>query len=132
MDCNVGVPLKSQALFAPDSVVAAVAADIVEHAVFEQATALNRWRRPSRAFAVAGRAWLGIRLRKGGCKVADLVLDPFAVRLTREESALRLALEATHLRVRWDFIAVRVPSAGSDAAAAGRSQDAYEADTPNW
>ena len=93
---------------------------ILEHAVFERATSWNRWRRPSRAFAVAGRAWVGVRVRKGGCKVDDLLLDPFAVRLTREESAMRLALEATRLRVRWDFIAARVPSADAHAAAPGR------------
>ena len=109
--------------------------DILAHAVFEQATSWNRWRRPSRAFAVAGRAWVGIRIRKGACKVADLLLDPFAVRLTREESAMRLALEATRLRVRWDFIAARdprLPSADSHAAAPGRVPYVDEAGTQDW
>ncbi len=108
----------SRAFFSPDKDLQVVVADILENAAFEQATARNRWRRPSRSFAVAGHAWVGYRLRKGTCKLAGLLLEPFSVRLTREESAMRLALEATRWRVRWDLLAARRP--GADAVPAGR------------
>lgn len=47
----------SRAFFSPDKDLQVVVADILENAAFEQATARNRWRRPSRSFAVAGHAW---------------------------------------------------------------------------
>lgn len=116
-DSRASATQTSSALFRPDDELAKVFDDILLHAVFDQVSVGNRWRRPRRVSLVAAHAWVGYRLRKGSCRMSGLLLDPFAVRLTREESAMRLALEAQRWRVRWDVIAIREP--GADAVSAG-------------
>ena len=97
---GAGLP---QQWFAPGPEVRTLADEITRHAVYVEVVVAEKAHKRG---AVALH-WTGYQLLKGECRVASMLLAPFEPRVSREESALRLALEAQRFRVRWDFLAAR-------------------------
>ena len=88
---------RAHAWYRPSREVEVVAQQILERAAFDKVTVKNRgMRNESRWSVIRSHRWTGYRLRKSGSNPDKLpALAPFEVRVSREESALRLAIEAT-------------------------------------
>ncbi len=93
----------AQQWFVPDAAVHKIAEDIVQHAAFIHVVVQEK----SHKRGSAALEWSGYQLQKGEGRAPSMLLAPFEPRLTKEESAVRLALEASRFRIRWDFLANR-------------------------
>ena len=107
-------PVSRAGIFQPSPELAATAAEIVSEAVFTTVQKSN----PNKNSVGTGSAqpsrYVGFQLkrRQGGTTGYQFRLSPFAVRLTREESALRLALDAGAAGVHWGLLAMSRTRAG--------------------
>jgi hypothetical protein len=104
--CRLESP-RQVAWFVPEDSTCAIAADVVQFGVFREVTA--RKRITGADTSVVAKRWTAIQLQRVECST-ELVLAPFDARVTKEESAVRLALEAQRLGVTWDSLAARCDS----------------------
>lgn len=88
--------------FTPTASVQRAVDDILARGVFEKVTIKNRGlREGSRGSVVRAKRWTGYRLQKAATTRHKLSLAPFDVRVSREESAVRLAVEADETGKPW-------------------------------
>jgi hypothetical protein len=104
---QAGDELDGTSAFTPDAEVLKVYTEVLTHGLFVKVVVRNLVVRGSRDGRVTADRWRGYQLQKACGSFSDFVLAPFEARVTREECALRLALESCRHRVRWDFFAAR-------------------------
>lgn len=122
--------------YVPTPQVSAVAKQILEQGAFDKVTVNNRgMRKESRGSVVRAQRWTGFRLRKAAGNRDKLVaLAPFEVRASREESAMRLAIEADASGRSWRQLAAACslsnPRQRKPGGAAGQSTRQVEVGLP--
>lgn len=92
--------------FVPDESVQRVAREVLEAGLFVAAPATAQWFRDQPNSGACLR-WTGFKLQPRSHTTYTFVLSPFEVRVTKAESAVRLALEAQQLGVCWDTLAAK-------------------------
>jgi hypothetical protein len=100
------------AWFIPDEAVQRVASEVLEAGLFVPASTVSQWFRKKQPSSCVRVRWTGFKLKARPLTSQTFALDPFEARVTKEESAVRLALEAQRLGVRWDDLAVRQGKVG--------------------
>lgn len=102
---------KSPTWFQLEPSMQMVVDDILQFASFDQVAVsgypTNQRRTSIIARRVGAPLWMAFKLQHGLVRPKQFMLAPFEARGSREESAVRLALEAQRLRVPWDALAVR-------------------------
>ncbi len=111
--------------YAPPAAVQLVAQDVLARGLFEKVTLKNRGNREgSRRSVVRSSRWTGYRVQKVAGTRHKLSLAPFDARVSREESALRLALEADVSGKAWYRLAVaRIGSGAASQPGGGRARN---------